>query len=147
MGSKLSRVAPRCARRGQAVTELALVIPILLMVLIGIVEFGRAWMMSQVVTDAARQGARTASLLSESSVGQDSVVQVISRALLAGRIDPAAADIDIDGFQDGTGTDVTVTVGVPYGFGLLAPIMRIARQQSWDDEPITLQSRAVMRNE
>ena len=44
--------------RGQALVELALILPILLMLLLGIFEFGRAWNTKQVITDAAREGAR-----------------------------------------------------------------------------------------
>lgn len=46
--------------RGQAVTEFALVIPIFLLVLYGIIEFGRYVYTVQVVNNAAREGARYA---------------------------------------------------------------------------------------
>lgn len=46
------------ARRGTAFVETALVIPILLMVLLGIVEFSRAFMVAQLLTNAAREGCR-----------------------------------------------------------------------------------------
>jgi Flp pilus assembly protein TadG len=47
-------------KRGQSVVELALVLPLLLLVLFGITEFGRAWMTQNVLTSAAREGARLA---------------------------------------------------------------------------------------
>ena len=43
---------------GQALVEFALIMPFLLLFLVGIVEFGRAWNQHQVITDAAREGAR-----------------------------------------------------------------------------------------
>ena len=46
--------------RGQAVIELALVLPLLLLVVFGITEFGRAWMCMNVLTSAARDGCRLA---------------------------------------------------------------------------------------
>lgn len=49
-------------RKGQAVVEFAMILPILLLILLGIIEFGRfynAWLM---VTNASREGARMASL-------------------------------------------------------------------------------------
>lgn len=46
--------------RGNAVVEMALVLPLLLMVCFGITEFGRAWMMQSVLTSAAREGVRLA---------------------------------------------------------------------------------------
>ena len=48
------------SRRGTALVEMALVLPIFMMVTLGIVEFGRAMMVSQLVTNAAREGARQA---------------------------------------------------------------------------------------
>lgn len=40
--------------------EFALVLPLLLVVLFGITEFGRAWMTVNLLTSAAREGARLA---------------------------------------------------------------------------------------
>ncbi len=48
--------------RGQAVIEFALVLPLLLVILFGIVEFARAWMTMSVLTSAAREGARLAAV-------------------------------------------------------------------------------------
>ena len=47
-------------RRGQALVEFALILPILMILLMGIIEFGRAWNVKQVLTDASREGARLA---------------------------------------------------------------------------------------
>ena len=47
-------------RRGQAVVEMALVMPILLLLVFGITEFGRAWMTSNILHTASREGARLA---------------------------------------------------------------------------------------
>jgi len=50
------------ARQGQAVVEFALVLPILLMLLMATVEFGRAYWELHLLTNAAREGARVGSL-------------------------------------------------------------------------------------
>jgi Flp pilus assembly protein TadG len=47
-------------RRGAAIVEMALVLPIFFGVVLGIVEFGRAMMVSQMVTNAAREATRLA---------------------------------------------------------------------------------------
>jgi hypothetical protein len=47
-------------KRGQALTEFALVIPIFLLVLYSIIEFGRYVYTVEVINDAAREGARYA---------------------------------------------------------------------------------------
>jgi Flp pilus assembly protein TadG len=49
-------------RRGAAMVEMALVLPIFLMVVMGIVEFGRALWVANMVTNAARESARMAIL-------------------------------------------------------------------------------------
>ena len=45
-------------RKGSVVMEMALVLPILLMMLLGILEFSRVLSVKQVITNAAREGAR-----------------------------------------------------------------------------------------
>jgi Flp pilus assembly protein TadG len=53
----------RCApRKAQAVVEFALVLPVFLLLLMGAVEFGRAYLRLHLLTNAAREGARTGSL-------------------------------------------------------------------------------------
>jgi Flp pilus assembly protein TadG len=48
---------------GQSVVEFALVLPILLMVVLGIMEFGWLFYGNIVMTSSAREGARTAAIL------------------------------------------------------------------------------------
>jgi Flp pilus assembly protein TadG len=55
-----SLAARNAERQGAAMVEMALVLPVFLMVALGIIEFGRAMMVSNMVTNAAREGARTA---------------------------------------------------------------------------------------
>ena len=54
------RHARRESRRGAALVEMALVLPIFVAVTLGVVEFGRAMMVGNLVTNAAREGARLA---------------------------------------------------------------------------------------
>ncbi len=60
MGNLIRKRRVRCrgGQRGQALVEFAIIIPVLLAVLLGIVEFARAWQIHQVVTNAAREGVR-----------------------------------------------------------------------------------------
>ena len=46
--------------KGQSLVEFALVVPILLILVLGIVEFGRAWMTKNILTGAAREAVRAA---------------------------------------------------------------------------------------
>ena len=53
---------PGYGRRGTAAVEMAVVLPVLLATTMGIVEFGRAMMVSNLLTTAAREGAREGAL-------------------------------------------------------------------------------------
>lgn len=127
---------------GQAMVEFAIVLPLLLMLMIAIFEFARAWNVYHAVTDAARLGARTA-VVADPVTTQDSVYAVVNRALNRASIDTAAATVSLAGWRAGTGTPATVTIQVPYRFVFLRPFM------GWTttDAAITLTSTFVMRNE
>ncbi len=144
MGQVRSVVRVRGGTRGQALVEAALVMPILLLLLVGIMEFGRAWNIHQVVTDAARQGARKAAIWHESGNAEDSAKAVVERSLAAGSV-PSGDPADVTGDEPGS-EEVTVTVEVEYQFFVLAPVMALAGQ-SFGDGKVTLRSSAVMRNE
>ena len=49
-------------RRGQAIVEFALVLPVFLLLLLAAVEFGRAYLDLHLLTSAAREGARVGML-------------------------------------------------------------------------------------
>ena len=55
-----NRIRAKKARRGTAVVEFALVAPVFLLFLMGIMEFGRVMMVQNVLITAAREGARAA---------------------------------------------------------------------------------------
>ena len=49
-------------RKGQSLVEFALVLPLVLLLVVGMLEFARAWNLHQTMTDAVREGARRAVL-------------------------------------------------------------------------------------
>lgn len=126
----------------QALVEFALVVPLLLMLVVGVFEFGRAWNAYQVITDAAREGARTA-VVHNPSVSQQDVMQTVERALARAALDPRQATIAIDGFRAGRHSPATVAVEYPYEFAFLGRLMGAVGFPS----SVTLRTRFVMRNE
>jgi len=56
--------------RGQAIVELALTLPLLMLILLGVFDFGLMFQQYEVVTNAAREGARLAVLTSQYSTGE-----------------------------------------------------------------------------
>ncbi len=131
---------------GQSLTEFALVLPLLLAVVIGIFEFGRAWNVYQVLTNAAREGARRAVVPTTAS--EDEVRTVIDTYLDNAALDDGLGEVDIEGFRAGTGTPVTVSVSYPYEFEFLGPIVGFLGDGGGSlPGSITLSTTAVMRNE
>ncbi len=57
-----SKGKERHHERGQSAVELALILPIFTVLLFGIIEFGRLWMTVNVMSGAAREGARVAAV-------------------------------------------------------------------------------------
>jgi Flp pilus assembly protein TadG len=135
----------RKARSGQALVEFALVVPILLLLLLGIMDFARAWNLHQVMTDAAREGARKA-VMFDPSTTKDSVLAVVGAILKSGGYPPAQAKVSFpDGFHAGRGQITTVRVVMNYRFGFLAPFVKLVKADG--SNTMTLITAASMRNE
>ncbi|MDP9347920.1 MAG: pilus assembly protein [Gemmatimonadota bacterium] len=127
---------------GQATVEFALVLPVLVLLVVGIFEFGRAWNAHQVVTDAAREAARTAAVAS-TAVTRDSVKSIVDNALLRASLDPKRARVQIVGFGSTTGSPVSIQVEYWYRFDFLKPLMGWVNDQGH----VTLSATSVMRRE
>lgn len=89
---------------GAAAVEFALVLPILVLILFGVIEFGGVYNAQLMLTGAAREAAR--------SMAVDGVVadaQQLARDAAVG-IDSADLDVTVSPAACAAGTDVTVTV-------------------------------------
>ena len=60
--SHCPKIPATTARRAASAVEFAIVAPLLFMLVLGMIEFGRMLMVQQIVTNAAREGARKAVL-------------------------------------------------------------------------------------
>ena len=76
------REVPQCgadrvyhSERGAALLETAIALPIILMICVGIFEFGRAYQTWQVLTNAAREGARVAAVGGTSDLDVETAVR------------------------------------------------------------------------
>ena len=133
---------------GQSMVEMALILPVLLLIVMGILEFGRAFSTKQAVTHAARLGARKAVVL-DPSMTRDSVLATIATTLSRAGIPGTAVTIDFDSLAppDGhwreTGAMQTVYVGVQYRFGFFGPLVKAVT----GSETMTMASLVTMRNE
>ncbi len=144
----------RCARtngeRGAALLEVALTLPLLLLVAVGIFEFGRAYQTWQIMTNAAREGARLAVL---PGINDDAVEDRVQQYLAAGLVpDADAADVTIDrdttvDIGDGTASASRVDVALPFTFMVLQPVAQLVVSGSRAGAPLTMSTSATMRNE
>ncbi len=85
----LARRSSLSRRRGAAMVETALVLPVFLLLVLGIIEFGRALMVANMVTNAAREGARMAIL----DGSTNSQVQTAVEDFLVASLGVASGDI------------------------------------------------------
>jgi Flp pilus assembly protein TadG len=127
---------------GQALVEFALVAPLLLLLILGMVDFARAWSAYEVITYQARQGARMAVVDNPATTEAD-VIQAIQDGLSNGSLDPNDATITITGFRGGRGTPATVQIDYPHS------LVFAGRFLDWltGSEDLVLSTQFVMRNE
>jgi Flp pilus assembly protein TadG len=121
--------------RGQALVEFALILPIILLLVVGMLEFARAWNLHQVMTDAAREGARRAVLADATNPKgqtQDSVKKAMWDRLAQFGYDPAKATMAISPLADwkSTGQAITVSLVCPYRFWAV-PWMNISMRTAF----------------
>jgi Flp pilus assembly protein TadG len=137
--------------RGSAILEVALTLPLMLMVSVGIFEFGRAYQTWQVLTNAAREGARIAVLPGATAAGvQTRVREYVASGQLSNPNTANAVvtpvNVSIGGGNTATGSQVVVTY--PFNFIVLNPVVRlVAGGSTVGGAPITMTVNATMRNE
>jgi Flp pilus assembly protein TadG len=145
---------------GSELVEMALIMPVLFSLLLGVVWLGRAYNVYETMTRAAREGARVAAASSCASCGNTaatvaSVENAVTNSLSASNINPANIIIPtctgnlsskvcyLRNFQLNNAGDVPIELGVvvslSYQISFPIPFVSIA--------PITVTARAQMRQE
>lgn len=125
----------RRRERGAAAVELALLLPVFLLVIAGIVDFGRALFTQITLTNAAREGARAA------------VVSTMSPADIKLRAQTSAPGIPgiatTASICGASGGNATVSASTSFEWILLEPAMSLFG--AGGALPATLSSTAVMK--
>ncbi len=134
-------------QRGAALLETAITIPLILLVSVSIFEFGRAYQTWQVLTNAAREGARVAVLVDSTDA---QITQTVRDYMVGGRLSAATtANVIVERavpFGDKTASRVTITY--PFNFNVLNPVIRLIRAGSTTGQgTTTMSANALMRNE
>jgi Flp pilus assembly protein TadG len=111
-------------QRGAVAVEFALIMPVLLLILVGTLEFGRVWSQLQVFQGAAREGARCAAVKATSTCVIEDRIRASSGAYTPSN-QPATVTINGNAAPGGCtnatqGQDVTVswvqplTIDIPF---------------------------------
>lgn len=119
-------------RRGQGIVEFALVLPLLLVVVFGLVEFGRAWMTKNILTGAAREGVRRYAVNDNVDAARGRAAEILSSAGLTGWTNISTLD-----------NNGLVSVQVDYDF----PVVVVGFVPGLDCNVIRLSSITTMRKE
>lgn len=134
----------RRRKAGTSVVEMALVLPLLLMLMFAIGEFGIMFTQYQTLINATREGARTGVLFRGATCNAGTVKTQISTAvstyMTGSGVPTGSITTNSTGECAGAGTQLVVTAAVPYTF---AALPGLAGLQS----SMTLSARSTMRNE
>lgn len=133
------------SERGAALLETAITLPLIMLVAVGIFEFGRAYQTWQVLTNAAREGARVAVIngTSETQI-KDAVINYAD----VGGITVTAGQISVVRNKPiGSWTGSEIAIAYPFQFMVLGPIAKLVVADSNAGDALTMSAVAVMRNE
>lgn len=125
-------------RLGAAAVEFAVVAPVFILLLFGMIEYGRMVMVQQLITNASREGARQAVLDgATTSAVQSTVSTYLTNASVTGQTTTVSPNPPTSAAN---GAPVTVTVSIPYS------------SVSWLPSPMylgskTMTAKSVMRRE
>jgi Flp pilus assembly protein TadG len=135
---------------GQSLLETAMTLPLILLIVVGIFEFGRAFQTWQVLSNAAREGARVAILPNATLADVQSRVNGYMQGGQLDNFQNATVTINQNtpvAVGVGTAASSVVTVTYPFSFSVLNPVANLVVNGSTVGSPITLAVSAQMRNE
>ena len=129
----------RRSSSGEALVEMALVMPILIVLSMGMLDFGRAFHAKSVLDQAAREGARAAVVTNPLDAGaaQGRVQQVLVAAGITGAPPATVSGVDANHM---------VTVTVTYNFQFVTPGVFTLIGANYGNQ-IVMTGRSVMRYE
>jgi Flp pilus assembly protein TadG len=136
------------SEKGAALLEAAITVPIILLISVGIFEFGKAYQTWQVLTNASREGARFAVI---EGVSDADVRKRVGDYLKAGGLKAVADDaiaVNRNVALTAASTGSQIQINYPFEFMVLNPVVRlIAPTDTKTGAPITMVAATVMRNE
>ena len=112
---------------GTALVELAVILPLLIVILLGVVEFSRAWNAKATLTHATREGVRVLSVSGDQDAAEDAAVAAST---------PLDTDLlEVSSTACVQGDPTSVSASYPFSYSILF----------FGSGTITLESTTVMR--
>ena len=128
--------APVRDQKGQTMTEFALVLPIIALLLFGVIQCGLAFNNYLTVTDAARAAARKGAVSMYGGGSPSSAAASAARAS-AENLDQSKFQVSVSASPSWQkGADVIVTTSYPYEISLLGLVVKSGRVTSTTRERI-----------
>jgi Flp pilus assembly protein TadG len=135
-------------QRGAALLETAITLPIILLITVGIFEFGRAYQTWQVLTNSAREGARVAVLAGTTDAQVTDAVRSYMKSGKLAAATSAVITVERNVPFNATATGSRITVSYPFNFTVLNPVAQlVSKGTSTGKGTTTMVSSAMMRNE
>jgi Flp pilus assembly protein TadG len=144
--------------KGVAAIEFAILLPVLMLILSGAIEFGLAFYNKQVVTNASREGAR-AGIVAATTEGfiknivknycKDRLITFdkSSNADLPESLSDGSDSITVTGLGGGFQSDLTVNVKYEYEFLFFDKIIKLLFSSNKEWSKLTLSAQTVMKIE
>lgn len=120
-------------KSGQALVEFTIILPIILALILGMIEFG--WVLNGKITltSAAREGARVAITYEDADQAYDAVDAAVQRSVEGSALEDVEAEVNFDEVTRSAIVNVTSTISPIIGF--------------YFSEDIDLEAKAEMRIE
>jgi len=122
--------------RGQSIVELAILLPVLVMIMLGILQLGLVFNAYTMISNGAREGARTA------SVGGDDVAVLAATGNNTTSLDQANLTVNITPSAGSRTSGNAVVVNLSYDVDVIVPLIG-----GIIGDPIQLNASSTMRVE
>jgi Flp pilus assembly protein TadG len=120
--------------QGQTMTEFALVLPLLALILFAVIQFGIVFNNYVTLTDATRAGARRAAVSRQDPNRNSTVIAAVRSS--ASDLDSSKLSVPPPSSSWAAGTDVTVTATYPYSISLLGMVVKSGQLKSTTTERV-----------
>ncbi|MCP4746523.1 MAG: pilus assembly protein [Desulfobacteraceae bacterium] len=152
MKAIVKKIKTNNTEQGGAAVEFALVLPLLVVLVFGIVEFSILFYNKAIITNAGREGARAGIVYDFPDRPNDAAITNVvtaycnSQLITFGDITQTPS-VTVARSGAGTGSDLSVTVGYDYDFLVMPNFLRVFFSNTDISDRIRIEATAVMRLE